>query len=60
MKESPLLHIDSSFVKSTATQLEEVAPRSLLFCYICPTDESRMTTVPKPRSWEVKIYDKDC
>ena len=26
--------------------------------YICPTDESRMTTVPKPRSWEVKLYDE--
>ena len=31
---------------------------SRLLRYICPTDESRMTTVPKPRSWEVKLYDE--
>jgi hypothetical protein len=24
----------------------------------CPTDESRMTAVPEPRSWEVGLYDE--
>ena len=47
------LHLSSS-------HLEDVVPCSRLLRYICPTDESRMTTVPKPRSWEVKIYDKYC
>ena len=42
-------------VHLSSPQLEEVAPRSCLLRYICPTDESRMTTVPKPRSWEVTI-----